>query len=63
MDPAARLRERELASIRVQLANSQSGDLLQNVLKSFDERGGAQELVRQRTLLRLQLMSNGRSAA
>jgi hypothetical protein len=51
MDPAARLRERELASIRVQLANSQSGDLPQNVLKSFDERGGAQELVRQRTLL------------
>ena len=49
MDPAARLCEP--ASIRVQLANSQSGNLCRNVRKSFDERGGAQEPVRQKILL------------
>ena len=43
MDVAARLRERELASVRVQAENG----LRESALKGLDERGRAQELVRQ----------------
>ena len=43
MDVTTILREKELATIRVLV----EGDLKDNALKSLDERGGAQELVRQ----------------
>lgn len=61
MDTAAKLRERELASIRVQLEN----DLRESVLKSLDERGGAQELVRQQYSGRypFELLQNANDAA
>jgi hypothetical protein len=65
MDLAARLRERELASIRVQLASSESDGLRENVLKSLDERGRAQELVRQQYSGRypFELLQNANDAA
>lgn len=65
MDLAARLRERELTSIRVQLASSESDELRENVLKSLDERGRAQELVRQQYSGRypFELLQNANDAA
>src|SRR6476619_5067233 len=61
MDVAANLRELELASIRVQLENG----LRSSVLKSLDERGGAQELVRQQYSGRypFELLQNANDAA
>lgn len=61
MDLAGILRESELKSIRVQLANG----LRENVLKSLDERGGAQELVRQQYSGRypFELLQNANDAA
>jgi hypothetical protein len=61
MDVTTRLRQSELASIRVQVDN----DLRDNVLKSLDERGGAQELVRQQYTGRypFELLQNANDAA
>jgi hypothetical protein len=61
MDVAARLRERELASIRVQAENG----LEESALKSLDERGRAQELVRQQYTGRypFELLQNANDAA
>ncbi|MEV4691356.1 DUF3883 domain-containing protein [Micromonospora echinospora] len=61
MDLATRLREREFAAVRVQL----EGDLRENLLKSLDERGGAQELVRQQYSGRypFELLQNANDAA
>lgn len=61
MDVAANLRELELASIRVQRDNG----LRSSVLKSLDERGGAQELVRQQYSGRypFELLQNANDAA
>ncbi|SIM53672.1 ATP-binding protein [Micromonospora cremea] len=61
MDLATRLREEEFAAIRVQL----EGGLRENILKSLDERGGAQELVRQQYSGRypFELLQNANDAA
>jgi len=61
MELATRLRDREFAAIRVQL----DGDLRENLLKSLDERGGAQELVRQQYSGRypFELLQNANDAA
>ncbi|MGW8645624.1 sacsin N-terminal ATP-binding-like domain-containing protein [Micromonospora chalcea] len=61
MDLATRLREREFAAVRVQL----EADLRENLLKSLDERGGAQELVRQQYSGRypFELLQNANDAA
>ena len=61
MDVAARLRERELASIRVQAENG----LRESALKGLDERGRAQELVRQQYTGRypFELLQNANDAA
>jgi hypothetical protein len=61
MDVAARLREGELASIRVQAENG----LRENALKGLDERGRAQELVRQQYTGRypFELLQNANDAA
>ncbi|BCW78325.1 DUF3883 domain-containing protein [Arthrobacter sp. NicSoilC5] len=61
MDVTTRLRESELASIRVQM----DYDLRENVLKSLDERGGAQDLVRQQYTGRypFELLQNANDAA
>lgn len=61
MDVAARLRERELASIRVQAENG----LQESALKGLDERGRAQELVRQQYTGRypFELLQNANDAA
>jgi hypothetical protein len=61
MDRAAVLREQELASIRVQRDN----DLVDSVLKSLDERGRAQELVREQYSGRypFELLQNANDAA
>ena len=61
MDVAARLRESELESIRVQAENG----LRVSALKSLDERGGAQELVRQQYTGRypFELLQNANDAA
>lgn len=61
MDVAARLRERELAAIRVQAENGYR----ENALKGLDERGRAQELVRQQYTGRypFELIQNANDAA
>jgi hypothetical protein len=61
MDVAARLREGELASIRVQAENG----LRESALKGLDERGRAQELVRQQYTGRypFELLQNANDAA
>jgi hypothetical protein len=61
MDVAARIRERELASVRVQAENG----LRESALKSLDERGRAQELVRQQYTGRypFELLQNANDAA
>jgi hypothetical protein len=61
MDVAERLRERELASVRVQAENG----LRESALKSLDERGRAQELVRQQYTGRypFELLQNANDAA
>jgi hypothetical protein len=61
VDVTTKLRERELASIRVQVDN----DLRESVLKSLDERGSAQELVRQQYTGRypFELLQNANDAA
>jgi hypothetical protein len=61
MDVAAELRELEMAAIRVQAENG----LQESVLKSLDERGGAQELVRQQYTGRypFELLQNANDAA
>ena len=61
MDVAVRLRERELASIRVQAENG----LRETALKGLDERGRAQELVRQQYTGRypFELLQNANDAA
>ncbi|MGJ9402875.1 sacsin N-terminal ATP-binding-like domain-containing protein [Arthrobacter sp. KK5.5] len=61
MDVAAKLREREISSIRVQVEH----DLVETVFKSLDERGGAQELVRQQYSGRypFELLQNANDAA
>ena len=61
MDPAAQLCEREIESIRVLLES----DLRSSALKSLDERGGAQELVRQQYSGRypFELLQNANDAA
>ncbi|MET7402374.1 DUF3883 domain-containing protein [Dactylosporangium sp. NPDC005572] len=61
MDLATRLRDQEFAAIRVQL---ESG-LRETILKSLDERGGAQELVRQQYSGRypFELLQNANDAA
>ncbi|OKI49337.1 sacsin N-terminal ATP-binding-like domain-containing protein [Micromonospora sp. CB01531] len=61
MDLATRLREQEFAAIRLQL----EGGLRENLLKGLDERGGAQELVRQQYSGRypFELLQNANDAA
>ncbi|WP_426940199.1 sacsin N-terminal ATP-binding-like domain-containing protein [Pseudarthrobacter sp. S6] len=61
MDVTTRLREQELASIRVQVDHA----LRESALKSLDERGGAQELVRQQYTGRypFELLQNANDAA
>jgi len=61
MDRAAQLREAELRAIRIQLKEG----LGENALKSLDERGGAQELVREQYSGRypFELLQNANDAA
>lgn len=61
MDQATRLREREFASIRLHVGE----DLRETELKILDERGGAQELIRQQYSGRypFELLQNANDAA